>query len=273
MADPLVACSTWTLHEAFRRGDVKASEFARIIHEKFGVTLFEYVDTHLDRGRRHEERYYEELRKSAERVGGSVCCLAVGNDFTSKAKSEREASREYVERMLDYAALLNPEGIIVRMNAGDQSFEDAALTRVQDCIVDLCEYISERGLPVRLAVENHGGITLNPDNLVRLMKHMEEKRWQKIVGLCADFGNFRREDLLDGIARMAPWVIHVHVKGFEFDDSGKETRIDVERCVRPLKKRPRYTGVWSIEYEGGGETVEAELEGTGHAIKLVKKLA
>lgn len=84
---------------------------------------------------------------------------------------------------------------------------------------------------MKLLIENHGGISGNPDNVVRIL----EEVGSDYLGTCPDFGNFPAEIRYEGLSKLAKYAVVVHAKTYEFDESGEETTIDMKRCIDIMK--------------------------------------
>ena len=104
---------------------------------------------------------------------------------------------------------------------------------------------------ISIICENHGGPSSNPDALLALIKAVGKPTF----GTLPDFGNFPEEngkytlDVYDAIARMMPYARGVSAKSCDFDDSGKETKLDFARIMK-IVTDAGYTGFVGIEYAG-----------------------
>lgn len=108
---------------------------------------------------------------------------------------------------------------------------------------------------IRLAIENHWGITSQPENIVRIVRAVDSE----LVGTCPDFGNFPGDvDRYAGLERLASRALHVHAPSARFDHEGEERSIDYGRCLRLLRDRG-YDGAITVEYNGGGDDLEGCL--------------
>jgi sugar phosphate isomerase/epimerase len=76
-------------------------------------------------------------------------------------------------------------------------------------------------------------------------------------GTLPDFGNLPTQgrngpytiDIYDAIARMMPYAKGVSAKSYDFDASGKETKLDYARILK-IVTDAGYHGFVGIEYEG-----------------------
>jgi len=116
---------------------------------------------------------------------------------------------------------------------------------------------------VTLAFENHGGFSASPENLIFLIKKIDDKK----VGLCPDFGNFLPfQDRYKSLEKMLPYAKSIHAKSYKFDRTGNETTIDYQQCFQLIKKT-RYQGPIVVEYEGTDEAVD----GVNQTLALIRK--
>jgi sugar phosphate isomerase/epimerase len=120
------------------------------------------------------------------------------------------------------------------------------------------------GLGLDLLVENHGGITTDPEVIVALVEGVGRDGLKVLV----DIGNFEpmlsvqmavmqgREapevdmtPLYERLARVAPYAHLVHAKTYGFDDAGRPLRLDTARALRVVRDAG-FAGPISLEYEG-----------------------
>ena len=97
--------------------------------------------------------------------------------------------------------------------------------------------LTEYGAKNRIEIicENHGGPSSNPDALLALMKAVTS-RPSAPFPTSATFpttgsGKYTI-DVYDAIARMMPYAKGVSAKSYDFDDSGKETKLDFARIMK-----------------------------------------
>jgi sugar phosphate isomerase/epimerase len=100
-------------------------------------------------------------------------------------------------------------------------------------------------------MENHGGVSRNAANIVRIIK-ATDPAW---VGALVDFGNFPIATKYEEVQAVAPYALVTHVKVNVFDGAGEAAEYDFPRVLGMLKKT-NYKGSISIEYEGKGDPVE-----------------
>ena len=168
-------------------------------------------------------------------------------DLSDEKQEERTKAVENHKKWVDAAAALGCHAI--RVNTGHHY----SPTNVGP-IAEACGMLTDYGAKneIKIICENHGGPSSDPDALLALMKAVNRSDF----GTLPDFGNFPQEkgkytiDIYDAIARMMPYAKGVSAKSYDFDESGKETKLDFARIMK-IVTDANYHGFVGIEYEGG----------------------
>jgi sugar phosphate isomerase/epimerase len=141
---------------------------------------------------------------------------------------------------------------------------DEFLKYCAESFTDLCQYSQARNIHV--IIENHGGVSSDPDVVVRLMKLVRLPNF----GTLPDFGNFPKEiDRYEAIRKLMPYARGVSFKCYDFGPDGKETSMDVDRIMKLVVEEAGYHGYVGIEYEGSRLT---EFEGIAAAKRFLDRL-
>jgi len=251
-----IGISTWSVHHAFDAGKVDSLSFPSLCAEKFGVKLLEYVEPHLGP---LEKDHLKEVSEAVKKAGCKVVCIAADNDFSTTVEEDRLKAVEHIKEILEIARVLGVP--CIRVNPGWRSNDDAAEGRVIRALHDCIPAAKATG--VKMALENHGGFSFNPDSVVRIMRAMDSE----YIGTCPDWGNFARDDRYSALERIYPYALHSHAKSYDFDEKGMETKIDFPRVLEIIK-RSGYNGVISIEFEGQGD----EFDGVAKTKALLARL-
>ena len=99
---------------------------------------------------------------------------------------------------------------------------------------------------VALAIENHGGVTLRPESLLKIVRGV--KAPEGTFGVNLDTGNFHGDDPYADLAQLAPYAINVQVKT-EITRKGKpKEEADLAKVISILRDA-RYSGYVVLEYE------------------------
>ncbi|QEH36160.1 Xylose isomerase-like TIM barrel [Aquisphaera giovannonii] len=195
--------------------------------------------------------YLRRLRRHAFLLGLDISGTAIGNNFCLPPGPRRDAELAHARLWIDRAAELNAP--VIRIFSGSVpkgSTEDQAVDWAVAGIKESLAYAAGRG--VMLALENHGGITATPAQLLRLVKAVDAPNF----GVNLDTGNFHVEDPYAAIAELAPFAINVQVKTeVQRQGKGKE-EADLARIVAILREA-RYSGYVALEYEADEDPLAA----------------
>ena len=95
-----------------------------------------------------------------------------------------------------------------------------------------------------LALENHGGLTTEPEGLLSLVRDVKSP-W---FGVNLDTGNFNTADPYADLARIAPYALNVQVKVSITPAGGKRQHADFRRLAQILTDAG-YRGYIVLEFE------------------------
>ena len=187
------------------------------------------------------------FRARCTRLGLDVSGTAVGNDFCKSDPAELRQQIDSVKQWIEYASWIGAKTI--RIFAGSVAKGDAeekALARCIPAIEEACEFAGKYG--IFLAIENHGGITSTPEQVLAIVKAVKSP-W---FGVNLDTGNFHTEDPYADLAKIAPYAVtvqlktEVHAKGKAKEEADLKRLLDILRDVN-------YRGYVALEYEAAEE--------------------
>jgi sugar phosphate isomerase/epimerase len=188
------------------------------------------------------------VRLNRFRSGTKLTCWTIDSDLTAQGL-EREVQLAYLAQTIQAVRFLGAP--IIRVNLGGEAHDRSAFDRAVNLMSSVLPVAI--AADVKLAIENHSGLSSDPDLLIEFVERCRGGR-MSAVGVCLDLGNFDH-DPLGGIQKLAPYAIHVHAKALAFDANGEETTIDYQSSLSILKAA-QYDGALSIEYEGQGDAVQ-----------------
>jgi sugar phosphate isomerase/epimerase len=140
---------------------------------------------------------------------------------------------------------------------------DAYIGCCAESFTRLCGYAKASGLNV--IIENHGGISSDPDVVVRLMKTVNLPNF----GTLPDFGNFPKTiDRYEAVAKLMPYAKGVSFKCWDFDANDRETVIDMDKMMKIVLDAGYHNWV-GIEYEG---TRMPEFDGIAAGKRLLDRV-
>ena len=100
---------------------------------------------------------------------------------------------------------------------------DDFVSRCVDSFSALCEYA--KGWNISVLIENHGGVSSNPDVVVKLMRESKLAN----LGTLPDVGNFPKEiDKCAAVTKLMPFAKGVSFKCRDFDARFNETTINMD---------------------------------------------
>ena len=237
------------------------------------ITLFDFIDMAADWPVEAVEltsyyfaettdAYLDKLRAAATKRKLAISGVPVGNNFCIRDEAKYKAEIVKVKEWTVRAAKLGAK--TVRIFAGNLEKGDtleAAQKRVVAAMNECCEVAAKHG--VLLALENHGGITATPEQLLALVKPVNSPA----LGVNIDTGNFKTPDPYADVAKIAPYGVVCQVKT-EVNPGGKKIEeADLARVVKILKDA-NYHGYVVLEYEAKEDAKTA----VPRALKELKKL-
>src|SRR5262245_4880418 len=146
------------------------------------------------------EDYLIHIKQLTFRLGLDISGTAIANDFCLPSGEKRDATLAHTRKWIDYAALMGAP--VIRIFAGSVpsgDTEEAAIERCAAGINESLDYAAKKG--VCLALENHGGITATPGQMLKIISQVKESPW---FGVNLDGGNFSTADPYGDLAPIAP---------------------------------------------------------------------
>jgi hypothetical protein len=248
-------------------------ELPALIRERLGLSAVEICQFHVPDS---SPVYVDRLKSALARADVELVNMPidVGN-ISDVNPAYREEDLTEIASWMHVAATLGAR--MIRVNANMPMVPDTAPIEVTiDSYRRLARTAESLGL--QLLIENHGGITNDPEVIVKIVEAVGPSKLKTLV----DIGNF--EPLLSAnmaefqgkprptvdptpvysaIARIAPYAGLVHAKTWRFDASGKPTDLDVVRALGVIRDTG-FPGPISIEYEGNvGDPWENTLRTKG----------
>jgi sugar phosphate isomerase/epimerase len=187
--------------------------------------------------------YLMSLKERTFRLGLDISGTAIGNDFCLPEGEARQQNLKMCREWIDHSAVLGAP--VIRIFAGKIPAGDSEENARQRCIEGINEsldYAATKG--VCLALENHGGITSTPEQMLRIIQGVKSSPW---FGVNFDGGNFRTDDPYRDLAKIAPYATNAQIK-VEVTPGGKKELADLGKVVKILKDAT-YRGFLVLEYE------------------------
>lgn len=193
-----------------------------------------------------DDAYLIHIKELTFRLGLDISGTAIANDFCLPPGEARDKTLAHTRKWIDHAALMGAP--VIRIFAGkvpDGDSEQAAIERCAAGINESLDYAAQKG--VCLALENHGGITATPEQMLKIISQVKKSPW---FGVNFDGGNFHTADPYSDLAKIAPYAINVQIKtDLSRLDKDKKEDADMARVIRILADA-NYRGYVVLEYEG-----------------------
>jgi sugar phosphate isomerase/epimerase len=190
------------------------------------------------------------LKESLRNYDLKVVSVMGINDFAVDKNRIRE-EMDRTRRQLEFAYQINAEILrVFTSHIPEYYIWEEMYLQVIKCLKKLAKEAENLG--VKLAVENHGGMTATAKQVKRIISSINEE----YVGLNLDPANFlvSGEDPVKAARELSEFVIHTHIKdcvktekGYTFCEIGTG-EINYYEILKALKEK-RYEGYLSIEYE------------------------
>ena len=218
------------------------------------MTLFEFIDLAAEFPIEAVEltsyywaettaEYAKKLLAHSKKRKLPISGVPVRNEFTLTDDAKRKIEIAHVKKWIELAAIA--EAKTVRVFAGNVAKGDKrekAIQRVVDAIEDCCKVAEKAG--VLVALENHGGLTETPDDMIVIAKAVKSKAF----GLNVDTGNFKTKEPYADIAKIVPYGVVCQVKSESFPAGKPSEEADMKKIVDILKTG-KFQGYVILEFE------------------------
>jgi len=259
-----LSLAQWSLHKAIQSGEMSPYLFAEKAKE-LGFSGIEYVNALYDDVMKSDDKksniksFIEKNNQLASDNGVENVLIMIDSegDLAAEDEGERMLSVDNHKLWIDTAAEMNCSAI--RLNL----YGSKDVSTWRDLSIDSLSRLGEyaQGTGVKVTVENHGRITSNIPELMKVINGVELDN----VGTLPDFGNFCMADegygsvfdgscetlydFYQGVEEMMPKAFAVSAKSNDFDENGFEKTIDYTKMLE-IVKGFGYTGYIGVEYEG-----------------------
>lgn len=207
------------------------------------------------------QAYVNGLKTEAFRHGLSFPMLSIHQDFVDPDPAARQRAIDHTTHCIELASRLGIS--CIRLNSGRwgtiSSFDELMKVKGEEpplpghtndeafrwCIESIndCLPTAEK-YGIILALENHWGLTTDPDNLLRIYKAVDSP-WLRIN---MDTGNYAG-DPYEGIEKLAPHAAIVQAKTYYGGGKWYTLDLDYDRIASILRKA-NFQGWVSLEMEG-----------------------
>lgn len=219
------------------------------------MDLFQFIDYCAEQGLKGTELtsyyfpepvtndYLTRIKEHVAKRGLTISGGAIRNDFCQRPGAKLDAEMAQAGVWIKHYAFLGAPAI--RFFAGN-----VPKGVTQEQATEWCIAAFEKIAPVaadhnvKIAIENHGGITAKAEGLLAIVKGITSPA----VGINFDSGNFRStDDPYAELKQIAPYAVNAQVK-VDMYPGGKHQPADLKRIIGILREAG-YNGWVALEYE------------------------
>ncbi len=255
-----ISLAEWSLVGKIWSGEITNLDVPQICREEFDINGLEFVNTFFANP---TSSYLQRLKNNAESNGVQLVLIMVDDEGSMAAATSKERKQAVVNhrKWVDIAHFLGCHAIRTNCRGPQDATTEDVLNYAEESFNMLLEYAKEA--EINVIIENHGGISSDPDFLVALMERFDNPHF----GLLPDFGNFPDDIRTEAIRKVVPYAKGISVKTY-YDIDGNHPRFDVEDLVEMVHDLD-YTGFWGIEAEGRELDSYEQIRLTKRAIERV----
>jgi len=242
MTEDDISLAAWSLVREFRQKKWKNLDLPRICREDFDINGLEFVNTFFEVP---TYNYLKRLKRNAEDYNVKLVLIMVDDEGDMAAASKEERMQAVINhrKWIDIAQFLGCHAIRTNCRGPKEASREDYLNRAEESFNCLLKYAVQAKISV--IIENHGGISSDPDFLVALMERVNNLYF----GTLPDFGNFPdNADKYEAVKKLIPYAHGVSVKS-QFTAQQTHPGYDLERLIK-ICHDAGYRGFYGIETEG-----------------------
>ena len=284
-----VSVSSYSFSQQFRLGRMTQLDCVAKAKE-MGFDAIEFTDIvgeNLDQ----QKEYAKKIREEADRVGIEINAYTIGANLYQPTPEAQAAEVERLKGQVDVAAILGAK--VMRHDVcyslgktGNSRSFGLMLPTIAEGARQVTAYAETLG--IKTCTENHGYIAQDSYRVEQLFNAVAHDNY----GLLVDIGNFlcADEDPAMAVSRVAPYVVHVHLKDMLYRSAPTgsctamtrggnyfcgtvvgEGDVPVKKCLKIIKATG-YDGFISLEYEGAEDCLTGIARGLANVKKMLEEL-
>jgi len=222
--------------------DLTLPEIPAYFAEKLGVHNVELWSRHFsDTSLKHCRK----IKAAAKKAGSKIINIQMdepGYQLSSTDAALRKRSIELIKQWMSRAAACGATSL--RANTGGSAKEKFDISITGDSFRQLADHGQK--VSVKILIENHGGSSSNPDNIVAIVKAVDSPWCRTLPDFGNIPGNVTQQQRDDYLKKLYPYAHLISAKGMNFDDQGKHLSYDIGACVRTAEANG-FKGIYSAE--------------------------
>ncbi|MEP7373769.1 MAG: TIM barrel protein [Chitinophagaceae bacterium] len=239
MPTPDISLAQWALVEELRAGKWNNLDFPRIAREDFGLNGIEFVNTFFEVP---TEGYLKKLKQNAIACDVKMVLIMIDHegDGCEPTKGGRKQFDINHRKWVDIADYLSCHAIRTNCRGPEKVDKKEALKWAAESYYMLLEYA--RPATINIVIENHGGVSNDPDWIVSLMKEVNSPGFGTYPDWRAPAPDF---DNYNFLKKTLPYA-----KGMSYRNQPSE---ELTAKMINLSKDSGYSGWYGIESNGREE--------------------
>lgn len=195
-----ISLAQWALVREIREGKWKNLDFPRIAREDFDINGIEFVNTLFEVP---TARYLDTLRKNAEEHKVKMILIMVDAEGETCTPSAQERKQTVVNhrKWIDIASYLGCSAIRTNCRGPKDPPREESIKWAAETYNMMLEHAIPAG--VSILIENHGGVSNDPDWMVDLMKEVDSLYFGSYPDWRAPSDSFDNHNYIE---KMLPWA-------------------------------------------------------------------
>lgn len=164
-----ISLAQWALVDEVRNGKWKTLDFAKVAREDFDLNGIEFVNTLFEVP---TVNYLNQLKRNADDHGVEMVLIMVDAEGDG-AESSSQLRNQFVtnhKKWIDIAQYLGCHAIRTNCRGNEAKDNGEAMKWAVESYNMLLEYAQQA--KIKVVIENHGGVSNDPDWMVQLMKEV-----------------------------------------------------------------------------------------------------
>jgi len=245
-----ISLAQWSLVEEWRARKWTTLDFPRLAREDFNLNGVEFVNTLFEAP---TETYFKQLKQNAATHGVTLVLIMVDDegDGCSPDKQGRKEFQLFHRKWVDIAYYLGCHAIRTNCRGPQEGGvysplsgavdKKEALEWAADSYYPLLEYARPAG--IKILIENHGGVSNDPDWMVQLMQKVNDP----LFGAYPDWREPAPD--FDNVAYLQKMIPFAKGMSYRNQPNDEDTCKMLELC-----RKGGYRGWYGIE-SGGREAI------------------
>lgn len=169
-----ISLAQWALVEEVRAAKWKNLDFPRVAREDFGLNGIEFVNTLFEVP---TEGYLKKLKQNAADYNIAMVLIMVDDegDGCAPTKKGRKEFEVFHRKWVDIAYYLGCDAVRTNCRGPEGVDKQEALEWATESYNMLLDYTRPSG--INIVIENHGGVSNDPDWMIQLMKKVNDPRF------------------------------------------------------------------------------------------------